>query len=247
MQEKEGKNRIKELKTRSFVQNVYTFTDFLSPSDRYRFGAEEEDGVPCLSYGGAPFAERKMVRYGGESCYGSGEFPIRIVRIYARGAKFAAPLTHRDYLGAILALGIERNSMGDIWANGTEAYLAAEERIAAFIVENLQSVGRVVVCAEVAQEVPPSFAPKTVEERVVVTSLRIDALLARVYDLSREAGQELVSDDRVSASGKPVTKGTYEPKLGEVITARGFGKFTFLGECGTTKKGKTVVTIARFL
>lgn len=247
MEDREGKNRIKELQTRSFVQNVYTFTDFLSPSDLHRFAAEEGSSVPYLSYGGAPFAERKMVRYGGENCYGSAAFPICIVHVSARGARFATPLTHRDYLGAILSLGIERKSVGDIWTSGTEGYLAAEEHIASFIVQNLQTVGRVAVDAQIVKEVPPSFAPQTQEERVVVTSLRMDALLSRMYDLSREAGQELVSDDRVSASGKPVTKGTYEPKVGETIAVRGFGKFVFNGVCGTTKKGKTVLSILRYL
>ena len=118
-EEQQLKNRIKDLADKSFRQNVYTFTGFLGLSEQDLFWKMIQKGE--LSYaahklfGGYEEAERVIVRFGAEDDLGYEEdFPIVCVHIKPLIVKFADALSHRDFLGALMNLGIERSTLGDI-------------------------------------------------------------------------------------------------------------------------------------
>ena len=232
-------NRIKELSKRSNIRGIYTYSDFLSPSEQ----AEVESlcrGEYFEFFGGAEFAERKIVRFGdpNEIVY-EEDLPICVIEITVTNAKFTSPLTHRDYLGAILNLGIERDKLGDIFISSDSAYVVADKNIAEFLIDNLERVGHSPVKTSIALSIPNSLAPKIEEKDVVVQTNRVDAIISRVYNLSREIGSGLIADGRVSICGAVCSNSSKELKDGDVVSVRGFGKFVFLGEGGTSKKGKT--------
>lgn len=108
------KNRIRELADKSYNQNQYTFTGFLGLAEQDALWQVEREvkfaGITL--YGGREEAERKILRFGSEAELGYEQpFPICCIRIRPLSAKFADKLSHRDYLGALMNLGIERSTM----------------------------------------------------------------------------------------------------------------------------------------
>lgn len=247
MEERDTLPYVRDLKRRSFSRGITVYTDFLSPGD-VDIAVSESPEVSSFAYGGAAFAERKVVRFGGFSeTEDVTDFPIRIAKIETRGEKFAPELTHRDYLGALLSLGIEREAVGDIFVSGKTAYAAVLSGIADFISEQLTFVGRARVEVSFVPSVPESFAPKMQEVRFSVSSLRLDAVLARLYGLSREDAGKLVEGMCVSCRGRVILKTSYVPKEGEVFAVRGYGKFVFGSVVGETRKGKLSVTAEKYI
>ncbi len=239
--------RIKELESRSFERGVYTFSDFMSPTSLYEATTILKRGEYTV-FGGVDFAERKMIRFGNCDTLGYEEpFPITVLKITLQGGKFATLVSHRDVLGAVLNLGIERQKLGDIFINGVFCYVIADKTVAELVVEELTSIGRNKVLVETVDGVPEEFAPKKREMQFSIASNRVDAVLCKVYSMSRENSSALVAKGFVAINGKPCESPSKPLKSGDVVTARGFGKIVFEGEGGFSKKGKLYVTVSVFL
>lgn len=238
-------NRIQELACRARDRNIFVYTDFLNEQ------AQEEisNAFPAdfvNFFGGADFAERKIARFGNANEVGYTEdFPIQLVLIHAKGGKFATAITHRDVLGALMSLGVVREKVGDIFV-GDDCVVALHSTVAPLILSELNSVGRNLVDVSVCQ-VDTAYAPKTELRNVVAQSNRLDAILSKVYNLSREKAVQLVKLGKVSVNGTPVQKAERALQLGEKVSVRGYGKFEFCGEAGQSKKGKTYFSVKIFL
>ena len=241
------KNRIKELESRSFERGMFTFSDFLSPTSL--FEATEMLKKGCFTvFGGVEYAERKMIRFGNSQDLGyEEEFPITILKITLVGGKFASPVTHRDVLGAIMGLGIERQKVGDIFVSGNFAYVISHETVAKLILLSLDSVGRNKVSVEEIDALPLDLAPKTTNQRFSVSSNRADAIICKVFNLPREDGKQLFLKQLVFINGKPIDNSSKPIREGETVTVRGYGKFAFIKEDGQSKKGKQYVEIEQFV
>ena len=244
MLSEERKKRILELEKRSFDRNIFTFTDFLSPSSLA--GAKDIISLKSATFfGGCDFAERQMIRFGKIEDLGyEEEFPISILKISVKGEKFATKITHRDVLGAIIGLGIERQKLGDMFVNEGVSYIIASETVSKLILEELKSVGRNAVTVEEVKSVPSGFEPKTKEVEFSVSSNRVDGVICKVYNLSRESALSLFPKGFVAINGKPCEVPSKTLKEGDVVTVRGEGKFTFLCENGFSKKGKLYVLVS---
>ena len=161
--------------------------------------------------------------------------------------KFAENFSHRDFMGAILNLGIERSTVGDIWVEGKSAYVFCTDAIAPFLQENMVQVRHTKVrCIrlETAEGLPErKFAYR--EENVA--SLRSDGIVGAVWKLSRSQSQTLFSQKKVFVNGLLTENGSRQLKDGDTVSVRGFGKFIFRGEKHTTRKGKLVVGVDVFV
>ena len=243
------KNRFHDLADKSFRQGIFTFTGFLSLSEQEVFWREEA-GLKHAGYrlyGGREDTERVMVRFGNEEELGyQAPFPIVCVHISPLQQKFADALSHRDFLGALMNLGIQRSTLGDIMTGQTDAYLFCTDTIAPFICENLEQVRHTHVRCVVTEECEnlPQEEPELVS--VQVQSLRVDAVLAKVYNLSREKSLELFRAGKVYVNGRLCENNSRVLKAGETVNVRGFGKFTLRGEPRETRKGKQSVDAAVF-
>ena len=137
------RNRFRDLAEKSFRQGIYTFTGFLGLSEQDVFW-QEAGKLSHAGYrleGGCQAADRVVVRFGSPEELGYGvPFPIVCVHIRPLAQKFADDLSHRDFLGALMNLGIERSTIGDIKVGEREAYLFCLDSIAGFICENLSQV-----------------------------------------------------------------------------------------------------------
>ena len=129
-------------------------------------------------FGGASDTERVMARFGAPEEIGyTADFPIRCILIRPKDKKFSERLTHRDYLGTLMGLGIERDTLGDIVIREEGAYLFANEEIAPYIIDNLSRVRHTDVYATLTDTLPEGELYRTREVKVQVVSPRADALI----------------------------------------------------------------------
>lgn len=250
--------RLEDLARRCEETNCLSFSAFFGFSEQSALLAalakrnqkEEIGGIPYLLYGGESESERRcfvfLPSYLDPQSFLEEEKKdpeiLLCLRIAPKAEKFASSSSHRDYLGALLSLGIERNRIGDILVGEKDAYAYVTKDLASDISENLASVGRNAVKVEILPPFSCPYAPEFEEKRVSVASLRLDALLAAVFHLSREEAKRQIEAGNVfltSTSAKPDVR----PSPGEHISLKGKGKFVFLEEVGSSKKGKLVVSV----
>lgn len=240
------KNHIKDLANRCYQNNMYTFTDFLSLADvNVYYSIEREiNFVQATLFGGLDSCERKIIRFGSAEQLGyEEEFPITILKIKPLMAKFSDELTHRDVLGALMNLGIERSVLGDILLHGKEVYLFCLSSIAEFICEKLIRIKHTSVMCEVAESVPMPDEAEKIRKVIQIQSERIDGVVAKVYNMSRSRCALLFTERRIFVNGRLNENHSYQLKSGDVITVRGMGRFTYLGAGGMSRKGKLCATI----
>ena len=175
-------------------------------------------------------------------------FPIRCLKIQPASGRYAQPLGHRDYLGAILNLGIDRAKIGDIRIDGSQAFVFCKEEFAAFIQENLYQVKHAsVTCGPVSsyEEIPPQ---RYEELNRSVASPRLDSITAAATGMSRSAASQLITQGRVIAGGEERTSVSYSCEDGMIFTIRGFGKYRLsIPEESYTRKGKLKITIYKYI
>ncbi len=241
------RNRFQDLAQKAFQQNIYTFTGFLGLSEQDLFWSME----PKLRYagyaweGGTEQADRKMLRFGNKEELGyEVPFPIVCVHIEPLLAKFADALSHRDFLGALMNLGIERSTLGDIKCKNNEAYLFCTDTIAPYIVEQLHKIKHTNVKCSVCDEWIQFPQEEPTPHILQVSSLRVDVLIAKVYNLSRNDCLELFRTGKIFVDGRCCENNASLLKGGEAVNARGFGKFLFVAAKGETKKGKINAEVA---
>ncbi|MCR5830172.1 MAG: hypothetical protein K6F93_07515 [Lachnospiraceae bacterium] len=234
-------NRLRDLAQRSYNNNQFTFTDFMSMGelgDYYDNEAELRYASPVL-FGGCELSERKMVRFGSEKDLGySQEFPIKALLIRPLADKFADDLNHRDFLGALMNLGIKREMLGDIFVKDKKACLFCKDAIAEFIIQNLTRVKHTSVKVEETENTEDVTAPDTEEKVIQVATQRIDAVIARVCKLSRQDALLLFPAGLVFLNGRTCTENAKNLRPGDIISVRGKGKFEYSEEMNLSKKGK---------
>lgn len=243
------KKRLLELAERSYGSGIYTFTSFLGLSEQQVFyELQREVAYACADLeGGYPWCERKMIRFGSPELLGyETKYPIACLRVEPLTPKFAQQLSHRDFLGAIMNLGIERDTVGDIFVRDKEAILFCKDSIASYLTENLEQVSHTRVKCGVT-EVPEELqAPVPEEVSLSVASGRIDTVVAKLYNVARSRSLELFRAGRIYVNGRLMENNSYALKKGDTITVRGFGRFIYAGEQGETKKGKIRIGVEVF-
>ncbi|MGI6020351.1 MAG: YlmH/Sll1252 family protein [Lachnospiraceae bacterium] len=253
--DKQLEKRVIDLIRASENQCRYTRTNFLNPAEQalclkvlndehyysYKFvgslcGSEKED-----------ITERRIAVFGNSGELGYDyESPICAVRISPVSEKFADELTHRDYLGAIMNLGIDRSLTGDIVIKGKTAWVYCLDRIGEYIADNLTSVKHTSVISSIETGEVPDLMPVFREMRVNVASERIDALVAALIGKSRNTASEAIKAQKVFIDGKLIDGGSAVMKPGNIISVRGFGKFRYEGIEHETKKGRLFVIVKKY-
>ena len=158
-------------------------------------------------------------------------------------------LTHRDILGAALALGLERHVLGDIVIaqEQGQAILICLPHVVDFIAENLIKAGRVgLQTKRIALEELPETHKTLREERGTVASLRLDALLAEAFRCSRGTAEEYLRQGLVQLCHEECRQGARPVKEGDIISLRGHGRVKLLEAGGETRKGRLWVTIGHY-
>lgn len=243
------KKRFRELGEKCYRNGQYTFTGFLGLAELACFYEAEREFsyVPYTVWGGSELCERVMIRFGSRQELGyEEEFPIVCIQVSPLMARFADELTHRDFLGALMNLGIERNTLGDILLAENTAYLFCKAGMAEFIMENLSRVKHTPVRCELAEEAPAFPDQEKQEVKIQVSSARVDAVVSKVYGLSRSEAIEFFRQKKVFVNGRQCENNSQPLKNGDIVNVRGRGKFEYSGAQGMSKKGKINAAVLCF-
>ncbi len=233
--------RLAELANKAYTEGRYLFTGFLSLAELNVFYQTEREFsyVTVTAFGGTEDCERVMLRFGDEALCGYEEpFPIACVEIAPLVEKFSEELNHRDYLGALMNLGIERATLGDIVIIGKHAFLFCTEKMSSYIVAQLDKVRHTSVRCEIAKEIPESTVTRQERTTFQVNAARADSVIAKLYHLSRSESVELFRAKKVFVNGRLNENNSGQLKPGDKVSVRGYGRFTFVGISGETRKGK---------
>ena len=240
--------RIRELANLSYRRNIVTFSDFLNLNEQNIVNNRKNQipGVVAEGFGGYEQAERQMIAFHPDALAFTWEYPITCLKAEPKAKKFSEDLGHRDYLGAILNLGIDRSVIGDILIQDHVAWIFCHNKIADFLIENLDRVRHTAVrlsAVDNPEQYPePEFMPVT----GTCSSVRLDALIALAFQSSRSSMVSFIENGQVFVNGKLVTSNGYEPKEGDIISVRGRGRFIFDGVSRQTKKGRNSVRLRRY-
>jgi len=244
------KNRIRELADKSYNQNQYTFTGFLGLAEQDALWQVEREvkfaGITL--YGGREEAERKLLRFGSEAELGYEQpFPICCIRIRPLSAKFADKLSHRDYLGALMNLGIERCKIGDIIAEDHKALIFVKEEMAEYVTDNLTQIRHTHVKATIGTGFQVDYEPRYEELKGTVSSIRLDSVLALAYPLSRSKITSQIEAGKVFVNGKLITSNGYRLKENDIISVRKMGRIAYNGILSETKKGRYMISVRKYI
>jgi RNA-binding protein YlmH len=241
--------RLIELSNIAYRRDIVTFSDFLNLNELNILHSTPKNMFPARyeTYGGYDYAERQMVVFLPDALYYEYNYPIRVLKIAPLHSKFAEDLTHRDYLGAILNLGIERCKIGDILVSDNEAFLFTCENIAPYIQESLVRIRHTSV--QVTEEEIQNFEyhPKLEEIKGTVPSVRLDTILSVAFPLSRSKLVGLIEGAKVFVNGKLITTNSYHLKEGDIISIRGMGRISYGGIQSETRKGRYFVTVYKYI
>ena len=223
----------------------FTFSAFLGLAEQSALRELDRELSGCYSlFGGHPDCERVMARFGRVSEIGyDADFPITVLRAEPQNQRFADKLTHRDFLGAILNLGIKREVIGDIAIINNVGYIFTDSEMADYIAEGLTRVKHTDVKTTPCSALPVGELFRTEEKTVQVASERLDAVIARVFHLSREDAQGYIKKRLVYVNGALTESSSHNPRPGDVVSVRGAGRFIFRGYVSDTRKGKLNVLV----
>lgn len=232
------KKRFEELSSRSYSNGIYDFTEFLSPAEQNLLRSLHLSS-PCTFCGGYGGAEKAIAVFGSEEICGYiFEPPISFIKIEPVSTKFSDKLAHRDFLGAIMSLGIRRSTFGDVIVHDNCGYVICLENIASYICDNLLSIRHTNISCTAIEALPEEAVPAPVESDFVVSSERLDSVISAIYKLSRSESKNLIEHEKVLIGGAPVLSAGSKPKENDIITVRGYGKFIYVGLEHETKKGR---------
>lgn len=192
-------------------------------------------------YGGYENSERKVLcldYYDDDPVY-----PISALEFKFRQAD---KLTHRDFLGALMSLGIERETVGDILVEDGRCVVFVKTEISDYIKSQISKIGRAGVKVSDADV---SSLPKgrgEEEKSVIVSSLRLDNIVAAISGASREKTKNLILSGNVTLNFFECTNISKSVCEGDVLTVRGKGKFKINGVMGETKKHRIRISIIHY-
>ncbi len=239
-------SRVRDLYALCEKRGISVFSGFYDGGEQ----AVLEDSKIVLEkavfFGGNPLCERKILGvFPDWQEPDSSEFPISLIKITC---SFKKDFTHRDYLGSLMGLGIQRDRIGDIAIDNEAGYVFVHESVSEYIMSNLSKIGSSGVKLSFID--PGDFVypqPKYAHVSVVSPSLRIDAVVAAVLNISRAKAAALINHEKVSINHRPALSTASQIKENDLISVRGFGRFVFEKITGETRSQRLHLTIKKYL
>lgn len=230
-------------------KNIPASTCFLSPRElemaRFLFGTPEG----LYAFGGYADAERNILvylpEYLEEAALMEEDSPCACLR-----AEFyqGDSLSHRDFLGALMGIGIARETVGDICVGKTHCDFFVTREMAPYILQHFTSAGRTKLHL---QQIPLSEAqipaPEVKEIKDTMASLRLDSVIASGFRIGRSLAAQYVAAGKAAIDGLPCEKPDKPICEGMKISVRGLGKIKLQTINGHTKKDRISVVIHRYV
>ncbi len=239
--------RFIELANTCYFRNTPVFSDFLDLNEQTVFLSCIKE-LPPVNFkldGGYNTAERKIV------CFLPIEtehyfLPARVIKIEPAHAKFAGKCSHRDYLGSIMNLGIDRSKIGDLVLHDDVCYVLCKDSIYEYISDQLSTVRHTkVVCSEASfEDVEGNITYDIISG--TVASIRLDSILTVAFKESREHMKNYILAEKVFVNGKCITRTDFILKEEDIVSVRGLGKFQFDSVGNETRKGRIYVKVKKY-
>lgn len=206
-----------------------------------------------MLYGGFEDAERKICviypeKFNSQIVRKNLSQIIQIIRIDLPEDLYGK-YSHRDYLGAVIKLGIKREKVGDIIVDKTGADIIVDKDITKFLLDNLAGLTRFSKSNISIQNIE-SLRPvqiKKEEVELIVSSMRLDNVISELARCSRNKALDIINMERVFINFQNETKKTKQVKMGDMITIRGKGRFYIREILGQTKSGRTILKVEKFV
>lgn len=240
--------RFVDLSRQAQQKGIVVFSEFLNLNELNIFRQNISNLYSDFEiYGGYESSERQMVAFLPDALCYTWNYPISCLKIFPVNKKFAEKLNHRDVLGSLMNLGIERSKIGDILLDETLVYVFCQETIAEYITEQLTRIRHTVVQMERMIPDTIKIEPKKEISEGIITSNRLDSMIACLCNISRSQASQWIRGGKVFINNKETLQTTYECRPQELISVRSVGRFRFWECVGETKKGRLKIRYERYL
>ena len=241
--------RLIELSRIAYQRGIVTYSDFLNLNElNILHTTPKHEFDSCYeTFGGYEYSERQMVAFLPDALCYEHFYPISVLKIQPLQKKFSEKLSHRDYLGSILNLGIDRSKIGDILVEEDYALLFVHQSLEGFMLEELTRIRHTSVMVTVEDMTEINYKPNVKEIKGTVSSIRLDSLLSLAFNSSRSKLVAYIEAGKVFVNGKLITSNGYQVKENDIISVRGLGRFRFVETMSQTKKGRTYVVLHLYI
>ena len=233
--------RLIELSNLAFSRDIVTFSDFLNLNELNILHRTPKDQFKARfeTYGGYELAERQMVAFIPDALCYEWSYPFVCIHAVPQYPKYAEKLTHRDVLGALMHLGLDRSKIGDIVVLENDIYIFCSETISDFIMDQFTQIRHTMIRSSIIEDVSTLKVHPVFEEHDdMVASNRIDAIIARAYHLSRSEAAAYLTAEKVFINGRCITNCNQSCDNGDIVSVRQKGRFVFETDQSLSKKGK---------
>ncbi len=220
------------------------YSHFLTPAEQTLLSGIDEFFGYIGFTGGYEDAERRLCRICTEEYANDDGEPIVLLALTASDSN--AEISHRDILGALMALGIKRETVGDIIAAGAKAQFFCHSCMADFIEMNLKKIGRYHISLKRC-ETAEVTEPERIRSTINVSSMRLDSVCAECFGLSRTKAAESIRKGTVSVNWLVCDSISKEIHSGDKISMRGKGKVQIADISGISKKGRLFVEVLKYV
>ncbi len=202
-------------------------------------------GVAYRLWAGYPEGERNILGiFPQEWEIDTAAFPIVPVSFTYRTQD---QLSHRDFLGALMALGIERDTVGDIVVGNGQTTVFLHQNIADYCFSQITKIGSVGVTAKIADVTEFSFSPRFEEKSATIASARLDNVVGALCNASRSRAMQWIEGGFVALDGIITTKSTKQVSVNCKLSIRGHGKFVITAIDQKTRKGRLVLAYKKYV
>lgn len=239
--------RFVDLSKQADRKGIVCFSDFLTLSELNILRSSAPQLVTTYECGGGyEDAERQIAAFIPDALYYTWNYPIDCIRMTPAYPKYAEKLTHRDILGALMNLGIERCKLGDILVKESEYYLFVKQEMTSYIMEELSQIRHTIVRCELTEGDSLNITADFDEYEKIIASNRLDSIIAAMTGKSRSQSVLFIQNGKICINGAECLHNTYICKPNDIISIRGVGKFIFCGITGETKKNKLKVSYKQY-
>lgn len=224
-------------------KHITQTTDFLDP---YEVTLAESvlnrfDNIAYSIDGGYQEAERKIITIYPFYIFKEDiEVPISSLKIIGD----LSSVEHKDYLGSILSLGLNRNKIGDILVYDDEAIVIVKAEIADFILYNLDKVKNKNIEIFIHNQnniQPPKEEYQELNKFLI--SFRIDTIISSTFNLSRKESMNIINSGKVKLNFEVIDRPSKEVEEGDMISVKGFGRFKLHKVKGRSKSDRFICVL----